>query len=159
MIKNYDVISLDMSVKMPFMLKRNPVYEALRKGKFFELQYSPMFDEGTRVICMTNMINVIKATGGKNIVFSSGARSIFTHRTPYDSAALLASLGLNKNQALATMKENPLNLLKSSLHRKFFKNTVTELPLPVVVKLGKRIKKHKEKLSQLCRRKADEMKE
>ena len=32
---NYDVISLDIGVKLPFMLKRNPVYEALRRGKFF----------------------------------------------------------------------------------------------------------------------------
>lgn len=43
-IKNYDLISLDIGVKLPFMLKRNPVYEALRKGKFFEINYSNMFD-------------------------------------------------------------------------------------------------------------------
>jgi RNase P/RNase MRP subunit p30 len=66
-----------------------------------------MFDESTRVICMTNMINLIKATGGKNLILSSSAKSIYTQRTPYDSAALLASIGLNKNQALATMKQNP----------------------------------------------------
>ena len=34
-IKNYDVISLDIGNKLPFMLKRNPVYEAIRKGKYF----------------------------------------------------------------------------------------------------------------------------
>jgi hypothetical protein len=33
-----------MAVKMPFMLKRNPVYDALRKGKYFEIQYDAMFD-------------------------------------------------------------------------------------------------------------------
>ena len=55
------------------MLKRNPVYEAIRKGKFFEIQYQAIFKEETRVVCMTNIINLIKATGGKNIIVSSHA--------------------------------------------------------------------------------------
>ena len=105
-MQNYDMISLDMALKMPFMLKRNPMYEALRKNKFFEIQYSAMFEDSSRVVCMTNMINVIKATGGKNIVVTSHANSYMLHRTPYDAAALLVSLGLNKNQVLAAMKEN-----------------------------------------------------
>jgi hypothetical protein len=33
-----------MGVKMPFMLKRNPIYDAIRKGKFFEIQYDSIFD-------------------------------------------------------------------------------------------------------------------
>lgn len=73
---------------------------------------------------MTNMINLIKATGGKQLIFSSNAESTGTHRTPYDAAALLASLGLPKNQALATMKENAENVIKNSIHRKFFKGTI-----------------------------------
>lgn len=86
-----------MGVKMPFMLKRNPVYEALRKGKYFELQYDTIFDDATRVICMTNMINIIKATKGKNIIISSHSSSVYRHRTPYDVASLLITLGMNKN--------------------------------------------------------------
>lgn len=93
-----------MAVKMPFMLKRNPVYEALRKGKYFEIQYDSIFDENTRVICMTNIINIIKATKGKNIIISSHSSSLYRHRTPYDIASLLISLGMNKNQILACMK-------------------------------------------------------
>ena len=53
---------------------------------------------------MTNMINIIKATQGKNIIITSNADSINNHRSPYDAAALLSTLGLSKNQALATMK-------------------------------------------------------
>lgn len=63
-----------------------------------------MFEENTRVVAMTNMINLIKATNGKNIIVSSHVSNLHLHRTPYDVAALLASLGLPKNQALATMK-------------------------------------------------------
>jgi RNase P/RNase MRP subunit p30 len=86
------------------MLKRNPTYEAIRKGKFFEIYYEPAFDENRRVIAMTNMVNIIKATGGKNLIVSSHAHQNSTHRTPYDVAALLISLGMDKNKALATMK-------------------------------------------------------
>lgn len=86
-----------MGVKMPYMLKRNPVYEALRKGKYFEIQYDAIFDDATRVICMTNMINIIKATKGKNIIISSHSSSVYRHRTPYDVASLLITLGMNKN--------------------------------------------------------------
>jgi RNase P/RNase MRP subunit p30 len=53
---------------------------------------------------MTNMINIIKATGGKNLIVSSHANQNGTHRTPYDVAALLISLGLDKNKALLSIK-------------------------------------------------------
>ena len=82
---------------MPFMLKRNPIYDAIRKGKYFEIQYDAIFDENTRVICMTNMINIIKATKGKNLIVSSHASKVYRHRTPYDIVSLLISLGMNKN--------------------------------------------------------------
>ena len=71
------------------MLKRNPTYEAIRKGKFFEIYYEPAFDENRRVIAMTNMVNIIKATGGKNLIVSSNLQSkiqdnvkdIFNHKS------------------------------------------------------------------------------
>lgn len=55
---------------------------------------------------MTNMINIIKATGGKNLIVSSHANQGGTHRTPYDVAAMLISLGLDKNKALETINQN-----------------------------------------------------
>jgi RNase P/RNase MRP subunit p30 len=52
------------------------------------------------------MINIIKATGGKNLIVSSHANQSGTHRTPYDVAAMLISLGLDKNKALETINQN-----------------------------------------------------
>jgi RNase P/RNase MRP subunit p30 len=46
---------------------------------------------------MTNMLNIIKATKGKNLIISSRTGSVYRHRTPYDIASLLISLGMNKN--------------------------------------------------------------
>jgi ribonuclease P/MRP protein subunit RPP1 len=113
-----------MGAKMPFMLKRNPVYEAIRKGKYFEIQYQGIFDETTRTICMTNMLSIFKATKGKNIIISSHSASLYTHRTPYDVASLMISLGMDKNMVLDCMKENAKNVVKSALHRTFFKGSI-----------------------------------
>lgn len=83
-----------------------------------------IFDDATRVICMTNMINIIKATKGKNIIISSHSSSVYRHRTPYDVASLLITLGMNKNEILACMKENAENVVKSAIHRNFFKGSI-----------------------------------
>lgn len=131
------------------MLKRNPVYEALRRGKYFELQYASVLEDATRVTCLTNMINIIKATNARNLIVTSHANDTRLHRTPYDVAALLASLGLSKNLALTAMKENAEAVIKSALHRQFFKGTIKELPLTIVKKLGKKIQKHREGLRKV----------
>lgn len=73
---------------------------------------------------MTNMINIIKATKGKNIIISSHSSSVYRHRTPYDIASLLITLGMNKNEILACMKENAENVVKSAIHRNFFKGSI-----------------------------------
>lgn len=73
---------------------------------------------------MTNIINIIKATKGKNIIISSHASNTYRHRTPYDVASLLISLGMNKNQTLACMKENAENVVKSAIHRTYFKGSI-----------------------------------
>ena len=102
-----------------------------------------MLTEDIRVVAMTNIINIIKATQAKNLIVSSQADSGANHRTPYDCAALLASLGLPKHQALQTMKDNVESMLKTSLHRKFFKSTAKEVSQVTAKKLNKRIKKHR----------------
>ena len=85
-----------MGEKIPFMLKRSPVFEAIRKGKFFEISLAPLFDANKKRICLTNCINVIKATKGKNLIVSSDASGTLYHRSGYDICSLLVSLGLKK---------------------------------------------------------------
>lgn len=102
-----------------------------------------MFEDAPRVVCMTNMINVVKATNYKNIILTSHADTFRTHRTPYDVAALLSTLGFPKNQALSAMKENCEAVIKAGLHRQFFKGTIKQIPEVVVQKISKKIKKHR----------------
>lgn len=98
---------------------------------------------------MTNMINIIKATGGKNLITSSHASDSSIHRTPYDVAALLMSLGIDKNKALATMKENCMEVIRSGQHRLYLKGAIQEIPVSMGVKLNKRIQKHRDSLKKV----------
>lgn len=54
------------------------------------------------------------------------------------------------------MKENAENVIKSSIHRGFFKGSIKEINVEDVKKLGKKIAKHKDKFRKLKERKMDE---
>ena len=83
-----------------------------------------MFDENKRIFCMTNIVNLIKATNGKNIIVSSHCNEYSQHRSPYDVVSLLITLGMTKEQAFCAIKTAPLEVLKSSAHRKYFKGII-----------------------------------
>lgn len=102
---------------------------------------------------MTNIVNLIKATNGKNLVISSSASDFAYHRTPYDVASMMICLGLNKNLALACMKENCAKVIEGGQHRRFFKGTVQEVEVEKVEKMSKRIKKHHERIRNLKKKK------
>lgn len=108
-----------------------------------------MFDENKRVIAMTNIINIIKATNGKNLITSSHVSDASMHRTPYDIAALLMSLGIDKNKALATMKENCIEVIRSGQHRLYLKGAIQEIPVSIGIKLNKRIQKHRDNIKRI----------
>jgi len=86
-----------LSEKLPFHLKRGPVTEAIKKGIMFEISYSQSIegpflnnlnligiDMTFRRMIFSNAIQLIRATKGKNIIFSSGTDEAFYHRSPYD---------------------------------------------------------------------------
>lgn len=83
------------------------------------------------------------------MIVSSQASQAGTHRTPYDIAAMLISLGLDKGKALATMKENCMEVIRNGQHRKFLKGAIQEIPATVGVKLNKKIRKHRERLGKI----------
>jgi ribonuclease P/MRP protein subunit RPP1 len=39
---NVDIITFDLSEKMPYFLKRGPITEAIKKGMVFEITYNEM---------------------------------------------------------------------------------------------------------------------
>lgn len=72
-----------------------------KKGIVLEILYSKsiegyflinlslfIIDSYQRRTVLSNAMNIIYSTKGKNIIFSSGSESYLTHRSPYDIVAL-----------------------------------------------------------------------
>lgn len=113
-----------MGEKIPFMLKRSPVFEAIRKGKFFEITVGALYDANKKRVCMTNCLNIIKATKGKNLIVSSDVSTTLYHRSGYDICSLLISLGLNKDQAYQCLTDNPKRCVAVGRFKKSYKGTI-----------------------------------
>jgi ribonuclease P/MRP protein subunit RPP1 len=70
-----DIITFDFSRKLPFYLKLPPVGVAIERGIFFEICYSPSLrDMSSRRFLVSNALQLVRATKGKNIIISSEVR-------------------------------------------------------------------------------------
>ncbi|TPX46251.1 hypothetical protein SeMB42_g02864 [Synchytrium endobioticum] len=91
-----DIISLDMSVRMPFYLKPSTLNMAVQRGVFFEIGYgSAVRDTTARRNLIGNAANLIRATRGQNIIVSSNAACAMDLRAPYDVINLCTLFGLD----------------------------------------------------------------
>ena len=122
----FDIVTFDCFDKLSFIPKRNIVSELINKGIYFELNYSDALqgiiikldrDQNRRRIFISNANIIIKATKGKNIIFSSDADNWMFHRSPYDLVALYifiidinnsgVTLGMKKDYAFQAVNKNP----------------------------------------------------
>ena len=107
-----DLISLDLSSKLPFYIKTSTVSLAISKGIYFEISYSKsIHDLNARKNLVLNARNLIRATRGKNLIISSNAQNAMHLRGPYDLMNLFALFGLNPDQAKAALTKNCKSLL------------------------------------------------
>jgi ribonuclease P/MRP protein subunit RPP1 len=100
-----DLISFDLSRRLDFHLKGATLALAIKRGVFFEITYSTALtgphcflpfsifncvhtDSTTRRHLISNAMNIIRATNGKNIIITSEAKKALDIRNPYDIAAL-----------------------------------------------------------------------
>ncbi|KAI9883018.1 MAG: hypothetical protein M1823_005223 [Watsoniomyces obsoletus] len=95
------LISLDMTARYPFHFKRSLVRAAIARGIRFEIAYAPGIvssDPAARRNLIGNATQLIRATKGKGIVISSGARSAAGLRGPIDLVNLMAVWGLGSEK-------------------------------------------------------------
>ncbi|GJJ74653.1 ribonuclease P/MRP protein subunit RPP1 [Entomortierella parvispora] len=92
-----DIISLDLSARLPFNLKLPTVGLAVERGIYFELCYGAAIRDATaRRNLISNAASLIRATRGKNIILTSQAMRAMELRGPYDIVNFGTLLGLNQ---------------------------------------------------------------
>ena len=120
-----DIISLKLEQKSIMRLKLNVIQEAIRRGIYFEIRLAPALrDVAARRYLIGNATTLIRATKGKHIILSSGARDAFETRSPFDFINLACVFGLTQQQAYDALVRNPAEALRKGASRKTFKGIV-----------------------------------
>jgi len=83
-----DIVSLDVAERLP-RVKPNLLAEAGKNGLFFECQFGEAVrNEKARRMVLSNIAGLAKATRGKHLIFSSGAKAALELRSPSDLFAM-----------------------------------------------------------------------
>ena len=129
-----DIISLDLSKRLPFRLKPFAIQAAVARGIHFEIAFAPALrDPGARRQLFANALALCRETRGRNIVVCSGARSLMELRGPYDVANLATLLGLTTQQAQAAVGRNAEAVLEHGQTRRAWRGVLqvqTQLSSP-----------------------------
>lgn len=135
-----DIVSLPMAARLPFFVKHKTVGQALEKGMKFEICYlglisGPAMYELSLVLGTTghlsrknfigNVLQVIRASRNRGLVFSSGALEPMHARNYSDILAIMDTLGLKVSNGKDGFVRNPeLALMAGRLRIKSNKQTV-----------------------------------
>ena len=126
-----DVISLDMTNRLPFFLKFPTVNAAIERGIHFEIVYSHAIRDNTlRRYLISNALELVTFTKGKNVFISSGAENPMDFRGPYDLVNLGLLFDLKEEQSKAAVSTNCRAILFHSESRKgSWRSVVSGKPL------------------------------
>lgn len=127
-----DIISLNLTDgRLPFMLKNNIVGEAISRGVYFEVNYAAAIqgilhshshchslDQSSRRNLFGNMVSLMRATRGRNIIISSGPTKPLFLRAAKDLMNMATLFGLSGDVPYKTLVENPRNVLYHAATRK-----------------------------------------
>ncbi|KAI9818956.1 MAG: hypothetical protein M1832_004124 [Thelocarpon impressellum] len=101
-LDNIALISLDLTVRHPYHFKHSLCRSATARGVRFELCYAPAVlagDAAARRNLIANATQLIRATRGRGLVFSSETRGPVGARAPLDVANLGVVWGLGPERA------------------------------------------------------------
>lgn len=102
-----DIISLDMTRRLPFYLKFPTVHAAIERGVHFEIMYSTALrSTSERTQLMSIALDLVVFTKGKNIIMSSGAEHELDFRGPYDLVNLGLLFNFKEEQSKAAITKN-----------------------------------------------------
>jgi len=98
---------------------RKLYYECVEKNIYFELQYGPMIRDSTERRHVISQGHVYHSVGkSRNLLITSGARTVMELRAPGDVANLGFLLGLSENQGKDAVGVKCWTLVKSATGRR-----------------------------------------
>jgi RNase P/RNase MRP subunit p30 len=115
-----DLISLDLTERVPFRMSLPAVAAAIARGVHFEICYAPALrDSASRRNLVANSQQLLRLTRGRNIVLSSGALRPMELRGPHDVANLgMSLLGMAHDAAHKAVGSNLVAVLKRAQLRR-----------------------------------------
>lgn len=133
-----DLITLDLSVRLPFPIKAGFLRQALDRGVSFEILYAPIVAEvGARRNAIGNTRTLLRLglRGRKGsaagLVLSSGATAVWQLRAPQDVLNLAGLLGIAADARKGCLAAVPASVLMHASTRKHtFKAALAIVPPP-----------------------------
>ncbi|KAI9744542.1 MAG: hypothetical protein M1818_002071 [Claussenomyces sp. TS43310] len=112
-LSEHSLISLDLSIRHPFHFKPKPFMTAIKRGIRFELCYAQATqgDSSARRNLISNVLAIVRVTGGRGLVISSEARSVLGVRAPADVLNLLQVWGLGGDRASEAISVSPRSVV------------------------------------------------
>lgn len=121
-----DLITFEPESRIPFKVSRKLYRQAVERGIFFEIMYSPAIKDST---CRKNIISTAHnyhAVGkSKNIVVTSAAENNTQVRDVHDIINLGFILGLNSTESLEVIRNNTRRLIIKAEGRRCGKHYMT----------------------------------
>ena len=96
---NCDIISIDLSRRLPFFVTKTPVKLALQRGAQFELDYGSGMLEGMAKDCrkcfIANALAITKHSKGKGVILAANVNRKVFMRAPLDLVHMGQLLGIS----------------------------------------------------------------
>ncbi|XP_026737466.1 ribonuclease P protein subunit p30 [Trichoplusia ni] len=107
-----DLITFEPESKFPFKISRKLYSQAVERGIFFEIMYSPAIRDSTSRKNIISAAQIYYTIGkSRNIVFSSGAENDMQIRDIHDVINFGFILGINANNSLDCVRSNTRKLI------------------------------------------------
>ena len=131
-----DIISLDLSVRLPYYLKFSTIGSAYTRGVYLEICYAASIrDTGARRNLFSNAANLVRATRGRGLIISSEAAEALSLRGPHDLINLATFWGLKQEKGRDCILDNPRKvLIKADTRKNIHKGVLRVLEIPSELK-------------------------
>lgn len=118
-----DILSFESNGRVPFKVNRKLYRQAIERGIFFELMYSPAIRDSTaRKNIITTAHNYFAVGKSKSIIITSGAECYLHLRGVQDVISIGFLFGLNSNESMETIRSNARKLILKAEGRRHGKH-------------------------------------